>query len=63
MLKQDIDYKGLAEKVMLATDASRIMQDQGATPPTIGFGVERILGRDFDANEPEQYLASVKKPN
>jgi nitrate/nitrite transport system substrate-binding protein len=62
MLKEDIDYKGLAEKVMLATDASRIMQDQGATPPTIGFGVERILGKDFDANEPEQYLASVKKP-
>jgi nitrate/nitrite transport system substrate-binding protein len=62
MLKEEIDYKGLAEKVMLATDASRIMQDQGTTPPTIGFGVERILGKDFDSSKPEQYLASVKKP-
>jgi nitrate/nitrite transport system substrate-binding protein len=62
MLKVDIDYKQLAEKVMLATDAFKIMQDQGATPPSIGFGVERILGRDFDSSKPEQYLASVKKP-
>jgi nitrate/nitrite transport system substrate-binding protein len=61
MLKEDVDYKGLAEKVMLATDASRIMQDQGITPPPIGFGVETILGKDFDSGKPEQYLASVKK--
>ncbi len=61
MLKEDIDYKGLAEKVMLATDASRIMQDQGSTPPEIGFGVERILGKDFDSSKPEQYLAFVRR--
>ena len=61
MLKDDIDYKGLAEKVMLATDASKIMQEQGVTPSAIGFGVERILGKDFDSSKPEQYLASVKK--
>jgi nitrate/nitrite transport system substrate-binding protein len=61
MLKEDIDYKGLAEKVMLATDASKIMQDQGSTPPKIGFGVERIFGKDFDSSKPEQYLASVRR--
>jgi nitrate/nitrite transport system substrate-binding protein len=62
MLKENIDYKGLAERVMLATDASRIMQDQGAAPPTVGFGVERILGQEFDSSQPERYLTAIKKP-
>jgi nitrate/nitrite transport system substrate-binding protein len=62
MLKEDIDYKGLARKVMLATDAARIMREQGAAPPPAEFGTETILGRDFDSSRPEEYLASVKKP-
>jgi hypothetical protein len=54
-------YKKLAEQVMLATDASRIMKDQGANPPAIGFGKEIILGREFDSDKPEEYLKSIKK--
>ncbi|WP_234685057.1 CmpA/NrtA family ABC transporter substrate-binding protein [Bradyrhizobium monzae] len=62
MLKEDVDYKALAEKVMLATDAARIMREEGASPSGVGFGSEKILGKDFDSSKPEQYLASVKKP-
>jgi nitrate/nitrite transport system substrate-binding protein len=62
MLKEDVDYKMLAEKVMLATDAARIMREQGASPPVVGFGSEKILGKDFDSSKPQEYLASVRKP-
>ncbi len=61
MLKEDVDYKRLAEQVMLATDAARIMKDQGASPPAIGFSKEIILGREFDSNKPEEYLKSIGK--
>ena len=62
MLKEDIDYKKLAEQVMLATDAAKIMQEQGATPPQVGFRTEIILGKPFDSSQPEAYLKSVRKP-
>jgi len=62
MLKEDIDYKKLAEQVMLATDAARIMQEQGVTPPQGGFRTETILGKPFDSSAPEAYLKSVRKP-
>jgi nitrate/nitrite transport system substrate-binding protein len=61
MLKEDIDYKGLAEKVMLATDAARILREDGVEPPPITFGKEQILGREFDSAKPEEYLASLQK--
>lgn len=62
MLKDDIDYKKLAEQVMLATDAERIIREQGGTPPAGGFRTEKILGKDFDSSKPEDYLKSVRKP-
>ena len=61
MLKEDVDYKALAEKVMLATDAARIMREQGASAPAVEFGSEKILEKDFDSSKPQEYLASVKK--
>ena len=61
MLKDDIDYKKLAEQVMLATDASRIMRENGASPPAGGFGKEIILGSEFDSSRPDEYLKSVRK--
>lgn len=61
MLKDDIDYKALAEKVMLATDAARILKENDVKPPPIGFGKERILGQEFDSAKPEDYLASLRK--
>lgn len=61
MLKDDIDYKKLAEQVMLATDASRIMRENGVSPPVGGFGKEIILGSEFDSSRPDEYLKSVRK--
>jgi nitrate/nitrite transport system substrate-binding protein len=46
---------------MPATDASRIMRDQGVNPPPIGFGKEIILGSEFDSDKPNDYLKSIGK--
>jgi nitrate/nitrite transport system substrate-binding protein len=62
MLKEDIDYKKLAQEVMLATDAAKIMREMGATPPAAEFRKEIILGEEFDSNKPDEYLKSVRKP-
>jgi nitrate/nitrite transport system substrate-binding protein len=61
MLKEDVDYKKLAEQVMMATDASRIMREMGASPPNVGFGKEVILGNEFDSSKPDEYLKSIGK--
>lgn len=62
MLKEDIDYKKLAEKVMLATDAAKLLREAGIEPPKIEYRTETIMGKTFDSNAPEAYLASVRKP-
>jgi len=62
MLKEDVDYKKVAQQVMLATDAAKIMQEMGAAPPVANFGKETILGQVFDSSRPDEYLKSVRKP-
>jgi nitrate/nitrite transport system substrate-binding protein len=61
MLKEDIDYKKLAQQVMLTSDASRIMRESGVSPPAEGFGKEIILGSEFDSSKPDEYLKSLRK--
>lgn len=61
ILKEDIDYKKLAQQVMLATDAARLMADLGVKAPTAGFRTETIAGREFDSSRPEEYLKSIRK--
>lgn len=61
MLKEDLDYKALARRVMLATDAAKIMREMGAPPPPAEFRKEMILGQEFDSDRPEEYLRSVRK--
>jgi nitrate/nitrite transport system substrate-binding protein len=61
ILKEDIDYKQLAEQVMLASDAATILRESGATPPPLGFGKEIILGSEFDSDRPEAYLKSLRR--
>jgi nitrate/nitrite transport system substrate-binding protein len=61
ILKEDIDYKKLAEQVMLATDAAKIMRESGAIAPPVGFGKEIILGSEFDSNNPDAYLKSLRR--
>jgi nitrate/nitrite transport system substrate-binding protein len=62
IMKEDVDYKQLAQQVMLATDAGNIMREMGANPSAAEFGKEVILGQEFDSSQPEAYLKSIRKP-
>lgn len=53
---QDIDFKALAQEVMLATQAHDIMAELGGTPPEVAFGTETIGGEAFDSARPGDYL-------
>ena len=59
MIKDDIDHKALAERVMLATDARRMLAENGVNLPPPGFRTESIMGKDFNSNEPDAYLRSL----
>jgi nitrate/nitrite transport system substrate-binding protein len=60
MLKEDIDYKALAQQVMLATDAAKYLAEAGATAPEIGFRKEIVMGKTFDSNDPDGYLKTLR---
>ncbi|MGJ3699840.1 CmpA/NrtA family ABC transporter substrate-binding protein [Variovorax sp. AFSI2.2] len=61
MIKEDLDYKGLARQVMLATDAKRLIEERGGRAPEVGFRKETILGKSFDSDRPADYLKSLGK--
>lgn len=61
-VKQDVDYRALAEQVFLLTDAKRLMGDLGmAVDPAAkadGYHKVTIMGRVFDPAEPAAYVHS-----
>ncbi|MCU0926648.1 MAG: ABC transporter substrate-binding protein [Hydrogenophaga sp.] len=58
-VKGDVDYKAIAERVFLITDARRHMKDLGmefkAGP---AFVKHTIMGKEFDPTKPDAYLKS-----
>ncbi|TNF55242.1 MAG: nitrate ABC transporter substrate-binding protein [Burkholderiales bacterium] len=58
-LKGEVDYKAVAEKVFLITDARKHMKDLGiefkAGP---AYMKHTIMGKEFDPAKPEAYLSS-----
>lgn len=57
-LKGDVDYRQVAEKVFLATDAQVLMTEAGLTPPKETYKTFSVMGKPFDPAKPEDYLAS-----
>lgn len=60
MLPAGTDAKALARDVMLATDAQRLMREQGVAAPEAGFGRLTVLGNSFDSNAPEAELRAAR---
>ncbi len=58
-VKGDVDYKAVAEKVFLITDARKYMKDLGQ-PFAAGPGYRKhvIMGKEFDSAKPAEYLKS-----
>jgi nitrate/nitrite transport system substrate-binding protein len=57
-IKGDIDYRGVARQVFLATDTSKLMQEAGLTPPASTSRSFVVLGKPFDPEKPEDYVKS-----
>jgi nitrate/nitrite transport system substrate-binding protein len=57
-LKEDVDYKKVAEKVFLATEARTRLAALGFPVPASTYQRHTIMGKEFDPTKPEAYLAS-----
>ena len=57
-LKGDVDYKAVARQVYLATDAARLMKEAGLEAPTSSTKTFSVMGKPFDPDKPEEYIAS-----
>jgi nitrate/nitrite transport system substrate-binding protein len=62
-VKGDVNYKGIAEQVFLATDARKRMADLEMKAPGASYAKFKVMGKEFDPGQPEKYLASfaIKK--
>ena len=62
-VKGDVNYKAIAEKVFLATDARKRMAELGQKAPATSYAKFKVMGKEFDPASPDKYLASfaIKK--
>ena len=62
-VKGDVDYKQIAEKVFLITDAKKEMKALGEKTPEGAYRKYKVMGKEFDPAKPEAYAASftIKK--
>lgn len=59
-VKEDIDYKKIAEQVYLATDCAKKMKEHGFEAPDTTYKKHYIMGKEFDPSKPEEYVNSFK---
>jgi nitrate/nitrite transport system substrate-binding protein len=57
-LKGDVNYKQVAEKVFLITDAKKYMKELGQPVPEGAYKKFKVMGKEFDAAKPDEYLKS-----
>lgn len=54
----EVDYRGIAERVYLASDARKVMQELGYPVPESTYKTHSIMGKPFDYRDPEGYINS-----
>jgi nitrate/nitrite transport system substrate-binding protein len=57
-VKGDVAYRDIAEQVFLATDARRRMRELDQKAPDTSYRKFRVMGKEFDPMQPQQYLDS-----
>jgi nitrate/nitrite transport system substrate-binding protein len=64
-IKGEVDYKAVAEQVYLATDTKKVMTEMGLSPPATSYKSFSVMGKAFDPEKPDDYLASfkIRKPS
>ena len=64
-IEGDVNYQAIAKEIYLATDAARLMKEQGLTPPETTSKSFSVMGKLFDPENPEEYVDSfaIRRPN
>ena len=57
-IKQDVNYRQVAEQVFRAADCAQAMQGMGMAPPSEIYVTHTIMGKAFNPADPEGYLDS-----
>jgi nitrate/nitrite transport system substrate-binding protein len=57
-IEGDVDYRDVAERVYLAADCRKIMNDLGYEAPEVTYKSHTIMGKTFDPADPEGYVKS-----
>lgn len=57
-VKEDIDFKKVAEQVYIAAETGKVMKDLGYTPPSKTYEKYTIMGKEFDPDKPKEYIES-----
>ena len=57
-VKGDVNYKQIAEKVFLLTEAKKQMRLVGFTPPEGAYKKFKVMGKEFDPAKPDDYAKS-----
>jgi nitrate/nitrite transport system substrate-binding protein len=62
-IKGEVDYKQVAERVFLVTDARKRMAEVEAKSPSTSYAKFSVMGKEFDPTQPEKYLSgfTIKK--
>jgi nitrate/nitrite transport system substrate-binding protein len=55
-VKGDVNYRQIAEKVFMLTDAKKYMSQAGFRPPEGAYRKFKVMGKEFDPTKPEDYL-------
>jgi nitrate/nitrite transport system substrate-binding protein len=58
-IKGDVNYRDIAERVFLATDARKRLAELGLPAPANTYRTHTIMGQTFDPMKPDAYLASL----
>jgi nitrate/nitrite transport system substrate-binding protein len=57
-IKGDVDYQKVAEEVFRAAECAEIMKELGYSSSSSTYTTHVIMGKEFDAGKPEEYLNS-----
>ena len=57
-VKGDVNYRQIAEKVFMLTEAKKQMSAAGWRPPEGAYRKFKVMGREFDPGAPEAYARS-----
>ena len=57
-VKGEVNYRQIAEKVFMLTDAKKQMAQAGFRPPEGAYRKFKVMGKEFDPARPEEYVKS-----